>query len=54
VLGEVGGKPVHRYSDMPPTLDVAGDLEALCLYAGQGVALIDRVSPVAEVVARLG
>jgi len=54
VLGHVGGDPVYRYSDMPPTLDVVGDLEALCLYAGQGVELIDRVRPAAEVVAAVG
>jgi hypothetical protein len=38
---------------MPPRLSVEGDLEALCLYAGQGVELIDGILPAGEIVERL-
>lgn len=44
------GTEVLRYSDMPPLADMEGDLEALALYAGQGVGLVDAVKPAAEIV----
>ncbi len=50
VIARAGGADVVRYSDVPPSLGVTGDLEALCLYAGQGVELIDEVLPAAAIV----
>lgn len=50
VLGSYRGEPVPRYSVESPGPDVEGDLEALCLYAGQGVELIDAVLPAAAIV----
>ena len=45
-----GELAIVRYSDVPPRVGMTGDLEALCLYAGQGVSLIDEVLPAAEIV----
>jgi nitronate monooxygenase len=53
VIAHVGGQPVVRYSDMPPHDRAEGDLEALCLYAGQGVEVIDAVLEAGEIVERL-
>jgi nitronate monooxygenase len=54
VLAHAGRQPIVRYSDTPPSTAVTGDdLEAMCLYAGQGVELIDEILPAAEVVERL-
>ena len=36
-----------------PTSGMSGEVEALALYAGQGVGLIDRVEPAADLVERL-
>lgn len=47
------GAPVFRYSDVIPRVGLAGDLEALAHYAGQGVGLVRRVQPAAEVVLEL-
>lgn len=53
VLARVDGADVVRYSDTPPLAGQDGDLEALCLYAGQSAALIDHVRPAAAVVRAL-
>ena len=51
VMGSYRGEPIVRYSLQPPGADVASaDPEALCLYAGQGVELIDEVLPAARIV----
>ena len=44
------GEPVHRYSGIAPYSGVTGDLEALPNWAGQGVGLISRVMPAADIV----
>ena len=46
--------PILRYSMEPPGPDVdSADPEAMCLYAGQGVELIDGVLPAATIVEQL-
>jgi nitronate monooxygenase len=47
------GSIVRRYSDDSPKADVSGDIEAMCLYAGQSVALVDAVEPAGEIVERI-
>jgi len=42
--------PVVRYGAVPPMADVEGDLEALPMWAGQGVAQLRKVQPAAEIV----
>lgn len=44
------GEPVLRYDGTSPTRDMTGDLEAMVLYAGQGVAQVHDVRPAAEIV----
>ena len=45
------GSDVHRYSVSPPSVAVAtGRPEAMAVYAGQGVGLVTRVEPAAEIV----
>jgi NAD(P)H-dependent flavin oxidoreductase YrpB (nitropropane dioxygenase family) len=51
VLGTYLGNPIARYATESPGPGVETDQpEALCLYAGQGVELIDAVLPAAEIV----
>jgi nitronate monooxygenase len=33
-----------------PSIETSGDIESMALYAGQGVVLIHRVQPAAEIV----
>ncbi|MCH7737632.1 MAG: nitronate monooxygenase [Chloroflexi bacterium] len=44
------GEPVERYSSIAPYSGVTGDLEGLSNWAGQGVGLIKRVQPAADIV----
>jgi NAD(P)H-dependent flavin oxidoreductase YrpB (nitropropane dioxygenase family) len=44
------GRDVPRYHVLPPLAGTEGDLEALCLYAGQGVGPIRGVKPAADIV----
>ena len=44
---------IPRWSATPPTKDTTGEIRAMALYAGTGVAEIDDVVPVAEVIGRL-
>ena len=48
-----GTQEFPRYSDTPPPAGAEGDLNAACLYAGKGVASIDRVLPAREIVESL-
>ena len=41
---------VVRYSAIPPMADVEGDLDALPMWAGQGVAQLRKIQPAAEIV----
>lgn len=47
------GRAVERYSDVIPVAGSHGDLEALALYAGEGVRAIGAVSPAGDIVAEL-
>jgi nitronate monooxygenase len=44
--------PVPRYAVNLPRIDVEGDIEAMALYAGQGVGAIASVEPAAAIVER--
>jgi nitronate monooxygenase len=44
------GEPVARYSSSSPTDGATGDVEAMALYAGQSVGLVDRLQPAGEIV----
>jgi nitronate monooxygenase len=48
------GTGIRRYATPPPSVAVtAGEPEAMALYAGQGVGLITRQEPAADIVRRL-
>ena len=47
------GEPVVRYAAIAPYTGVTGDLEALSNWVGQGVGLVDRIQPAAEIVKEL-
>jgi len=47
------GTPIERYSDVIPTVDLQGDLEALALYAGQRSERITDVLPAEDIVVQL-
>jgi nitronate monooxygenase len=53
VAREADRSPVVRYALSNPEAGMTGDLEALALYAGQGVALVHEVLPAAEIVRRM-
>jgi nitronate monooxygenase len=44
------GRPIERYSNDSPVAGATGDIEAMALYAGQGVGLAQRRQPAAEIV----
>lgn len=47
------GEEIVRYSDTIPLPDMEGDLEALALYAGQSVGLINDIDTASNLVSRL-
>ena len=47
------GSPIARYSSSMPVAGISGDVEALSMWAGQGIGLVDRVQPAAEIVREL-
>jgi NAD(P)H-dependent flavin oxidoreductase YrpB (nitropropane dioxygenase family) len=49
---EIGGRAVAipEFSCMVPTPETRGDIDAMCLPAGESVALIRRIRPAAEIV----
>ncbi len=47
------GEAIVRYEPAPPMLGTTGDIEALSMWAGQGVALIKKPQSAAEIVAEL-
>ncbi len=51
----LGGQvvPVLRFGALPPHQDAEGDLESMCFLAGQGVGLVQEVTPAAEIVRAL-
>ena len=51
--GADGEIPVPRRSWIPPTQDVSGHIEAMCMYAGESVALVNTVVPASQLVRSL-
>ena len=47
------GDRVHRYASTSPRADLSGNVEALSLWAGQSVGLIEDIRPAAEIVQQL-
>ena len=47
------GTPIARYSSAMPVASISGDIEALSMWSGQGIGLVDRVQPAAEIVRQL-
>ena len=45
--------PIPRLAPMAPTTAMTGDIQAMAMYAGQGVGALSTVQPAAEVVRRL-
>jgi len=57
-VGEViahlaSGEAIVRYEGAPPMIGTTGDIEALSMWAGQGVALARQSEPAADIVAEL-
>jgi nitronate monooxygenase len=50
VATDPDGKPLLRYTSASPRQGTVGDVEALSLWAGQSVGLIDDVRPAADIV----
>jgi nitronate monooxygenase len=53
VIGEDAGAPIHRYDTNSPLRATSGDLEAMALYAGDGVARVSAIRPAAEIIDRM-
>ena len=51
--GADGEIPVPRRSWIPPTQDVSGHIEAMCMYGGESVALVNTVVPASQLVRSL-
>ena len=56
--GEVIGRnrlddPVERYSSDSPMVGSTGDIEAMVMYAGQGVEIVRDVRPAGEIVGEI-
>jgi len=51
--GADGEMPVPRRSWIPPTRGMIGHIEAMCMYAGESVALVNTVLPVPHLVRSL-
>jgi nitronate monooxygenase len=47
------GTPIVRYSSSMPVASIEGDIEALSMWAGQGIGLVSTVQPAAEIVREL-
>jgi nitronate monooxygenase len=45
--------PIPRYSVQPPSTDVEGNVEAMALYAGQGVGLVNTAAPAAMIISKI-
>jgi NAD(P)H-dependent flavin oxidoreductase YrpB (nitropropane dioxygenase family) len=53
VNGPGGPSPIPRFSVFTPSINAAGHIDAMALYAGTGVGDVNAVLPAAEVVADL-
>jgi nitronate monooxygenase len=47
------GHPVERYASAQPTLDTAGEVELMAMYAGTSVRAITHAEPAASIIDRL-
>lgn len=47
------GSPLRRYADDTPGRGMTGEIEALCLYAGQSAGLVHDVAPAAGIIDRV-
>lgn len=52
-VGSFAGEPLPRLSSRTPSREVTGAINAMALYAGQGVGQIDQVVPAGQIVADL-
>jgi NAD(P)H-dependent flavin oxidoreductase YrpB (nitropropane dioxygenase family) len=52
-VGSAGEVSLPRWSSRTPSRDVTGDVSAMALYAGEGVAQVNEVVPAAQVMAEL-
>ena len=50
IRGADGEIPVARRSWLPPTRDITGHIEAMAMYAGESVALVNSVLPASQLV----
>jgi NAD(P)H-dependent flavin oxidoreductase YrpB (nitropropane dioxygenase family) len=50
IVGRWSDGHVVRYQSHTPTHDTEGDIEAMSLWAGQGVALVHKTQPAADIV----
>ncbi|HEV2562538.1 MAG TPA: nitronate monooxygenase [Rhizomicrobium sp.] len=53
VIGQEKSRPIHLFSTDSPLRNMAGDYEAMALYAGIGSAKIDDIVPAAERLERI-
>lgn len=53
VIGKVPGRDILRYMSHTPDSTTTGDVEAMSMWAGQGVGLVRSVQPAAEIVSEL-
>jgi nitronate monooxygenase len=53
IIAHDDGAPMHRYDTNSPLRRTTGDLEAMALYAGDGVARVKAIRPAAEIVERM-
>jgi NAD(P)H-dependent flavin oxidoreductase YrpB (nitropropane dioxygenase family) len=53
VAARADGSPIARYASVTPQAGMTGETEALPNWAGQGVGLVTRVQPAAEIVREL-
>ncbi|MFC5992631.1 nitronate monooxygenase [Pseudonocardia hispaniensis] len=53
VVARLGENGIPAFAGMPPLAQMEGELEAMCMYAGRGVAAVRAVQPAAAVVAEL-
>ena len=42
--------PIVRYQSYTPGADADGDIDAMALWAGQGVGLVSKVQPAGDIV----
>jgi nitronate monooxygenase len=53
IIGTLDDEPIRRYESASIQDDVEGDVEAMSLWAGQGVGLVDSIEPAGDIVRRV-